>query len=525
MSTEKKSALAGAAIFAALVIWELFFLRPGLGAPEELANLALIETLADGWRWWLRLGGGALSRGLQALFTAGPWPWQSIYLYNALAIGLLAWGLWRWAERLGGEKAALLTLALAFSAPFSYLQARTTFAYVIQPGLLLALAWARPTFGLGLLAGLLALDYEAWPLGLLALGLVWAPRRALPGMALGLLIVYGLNLPYAHGWAAQRSGWAWGWGANLQSFFFGGSHPKAMGLESWPAFPILAWPGLLLAFKARPPRWLWLWAGIGLLGLIPAGPVQEPNRAIYAWPALLLLSGLGWSWALKESRAWGLSLAVILAPLLGWAQFNRAIRVWDEAIHGLSRRLMDAASGLRPEGRLRLDNRDSVVLARFSGQGSSPWVLVPPGLVDAQDPAWGLWRGFGKDGAPTTWLLSPSDIALGPLRSAAASPALQPAFSALPDGEKLRRLRLQALSPRNALQASLEESQRVQLALRLGALQPDDLGFSLGPSNLLRDPLDQLAGAFAGNPIGEAASKARDALQRPGERWRRLTRP
>src|SRR5665213_3152151 len=211
---------AGGALFVALAWFEVFYLRPGLGAPEEMSNLAYIVHAGDTWLFWLRIGGGALSRSIMALALMPPWGWRALYLFNALALGGAAWGLWCLARSLATEEAAVFTLALAFSAPFSFLQARTTFSYVLAPFLLLAMVRAlrRPcgplaSMILGLCAALAWFDYEAWILVLPALAFAWfaAPRGSRAGgswlllgaLAGGLVLAWG-EAPYLGEWLFIR---------------------------------------------------------------------------------------------------------------------------------------------------------------------------------------------------------------------------------------------------------------------------------------------------------------------------------
>ncbi|HTB22051.1 MAG TPA: hypothetical protein VK914_05050 [bacterium] len=551
-------AWAGGLVFAALAVFEVLVLRPGLGAPEELANLAYIVHAGETWRVWVRIGGGAISRGIMALSLAGPWGWQAIYLFNVLALGGLAWGLWSLGSKLGGAKAAALSLAFAYCAPFSFLQARTTFSYVLVPALLLGLIlalrqpcgrWA--SLALGAAAALAWLDYEAWILAVPALLAAWAsaPRHArakgtwvLTGVALGCLLLAWAEAPYMAEWLFQRGHGSSGQGdflPNLKSFFFGGSSPLAMGMEEVPSFPILAWPGLLVGIIAA-PIWLWVWAVGGLLGLAAAGPVMEPNRAILAWPALLLISALGtaWLWKRFAPRLSGIWLGIFLvaAPLTGYIQFNRAIAPWDADIHGPSRVVFQMADFLKKReaehpvalgGSLDLLLHPLLerMLPSMSGpacSGCEVWFLVPRSMADPADPRWGRWVAFNAAGdAYPQYLLLASPRAEALLSQAAQDLAPEQGIMANPGPDRLAALRSLPDQAKNPWSWTAWSSLRLQSALELGQVKAGDVLPLLKGPCLSEEPLITISEALERTqPQATALARKRmEKLERVGTRW------
>jgi len=573
-------ALLGAAVFASLAAWEVLAQRPGLGAPEELINFGQMLQWRQAGRGWLRIGGGALSQALMALALAPPLGWQAVYAFNALALGAAGWGLWTLARALDtegdghGEAAAGWALALAYIAPFSFLMARTTFTYVLAPALLLLLVLglrrrqgAAASFALGAAAVLAWLDYEAWLLAYPVLLLAWlsAPRGArarfgwlLAGFAAGSCLLALAEVPYLSEWLVQRghAGAVSGpsLASKLEGFFFGDAWPPAMGLDRQAALPLLAWPGLVAGLW-RAPKWLAAWALIGLAGLAAGGPFLEPNRAIMAWPALLLISGIGTAWLLEawpaSLKGLVLCLALCLAPVAGYVQFDRAIAPWDREIHGPSRAVFEAARFLRERERSRpvvlgaaLESVEQPLLARMLASGGPPlggsawrggasgaaisaaetWYLIPRGLADPADPRWGRWISFTPDpDSRPLWLLQPGPRAADLLAAAGASLAPLPAVHAQPGNLRLALLR--GCSDR-ARQAgawawTAWSEERLRWALTLGKAAPEDVLPLLQGPCLSSTALEDLAAALAtAKPkVAELARARAAALARPGARW------
>ncbi|HTA17592.1 MAG TPA: hypothetical protein VK786_07590, partial [bacterium] len=527
--------LAGGVVFAALAAFEVLFLRPGLGAPEELLNVGRFLDPAGSVRFWLRIGGGAVSQGLMSLALAGPWGWQSIYLFNALALGGEACGLWWLGRRLGGEAAAVWALAFAFCSPFSFLQARTTFTYVLVPALLLGmvLALRRPlgraaSAALGLAAALAWLDYEAWILALPALVFAWhsAPRDSrargpwiLAGALAGCMVLAGLEAPFLAEWLAVRgqAGVSGGRGlfTNLKGFFFGGE--QSMGLERLAAFPWPAWPGLLVGLVVA-PAWLWIWALGGLLGLAAGGPFLEPNRGIVAWPALLLISGLGtaWLWRRFFPRVGpaGLGVLLLAAPVMGYLQFDRAIVLWDADIHGPSREVFQMARFLEQRSHRipvvlgpSLDLMFHPLLGRIvpdlSGSpprpGAETWFLVPRSMADPSDPRWGRWVAFSSDGDPyPQYLLLAGPRAKVLLEQAAQDLAPEGRIMASPGRARLDALRALCARARNPWSWTAWSGLLLQSALGLGKVQAEDVLPLLDGPCIGSEPLETIRAALSG---------------------------
>ena len=553
-------AFGALALALSLAAWDSLRLHPGVGAPEELGSVFYqVGDAADHWRHWLRFSGGAWTRLLQWGLLAAGGDWRWVYLLNAASLTLGAWGLWTLARELGGEAAAAWAVGLMCSSPFFFLQARTLFSYVqvTAAALGLVLALRRPlgkgaAFVLGVAAALLWLDYEGWLLVLPGAAAAWAltPRhRRAHGLAMGLgflaglAMVLGLSWPYLLDWWGQRSAQLaapqglgvtlLGMAGRLRSFFVGGTRPSAMGLEKWAAFPWVGLPGLAIALGGG-PAWLWVWAGGGLLALAAPGPLQEPNRAIVAWPALLLLAALG-SARLSVRRRWGVwlpRLALLAAPLMGFFFFQAAESHWDDRILGLSRRLMAAGAYLRSSGgRLgpALDPVDQSFLCRdqpgLCGQPQTPdtWFLMPRTLADPADPRWGLWQDFrSAPDAPPTWLLLPSPRARSWMMGAASAATALDGADGKPTLEALAYLRQTPALQGNALAWTLWRTQRSRFALRVGRAQAGDLLPLLKGPCLDPAPLQEAADAL--RPVRPDLAQRFDdrarSLEAPGERWR-----
>lgn len=544
MTWQKRAAGAGAAIFAALVIYEVLFRRPGLGSPDELGNLGWVLQMGDTWRYWLRFGAGALTRCVQGLLLAGPWPWQAIHVQPLLAALAFFAALWALGRRLGAEGAGLWAMALALSAPFSFLAARLTFSFTLVPALsilgilgLRSALGSRASFLLGLGLGLAWFDAETWVLAYPGFLAAWlsAPseqraklRWVLVGGIVGLSTVLWANAPYWAEWVARRrslfqapQGQSYTWAGNLRSYFLGGSHPKAMGLETLAAFPLLAWPGLLLGLKAA-PRWCWVWALGGLLGLAFTGPFQEPHRAIVAWPALLFISGYGY----LRVHAWVLPALLIVGPLFAYPAYQRAADVWDQEAQGRSRQLQAAAVFLNAEGGALgpgFDTRDELILRRYGrlGRGPQEWYLVPAGMADPQDARWGRWKSFAAPGHPDLQLLQPSPALRPRMEAAGAQMAELRRWMVLPADERLRRLR-QGPAPQEPWAWSLWAQMRMQASLHSGETTVEDIVFLSAGPNLNSQVLRSAARLPLPPGLAERLQGKAAALDPPGARWKLL---
>jgi hypothetical protein len=269
--------------------------------------------------------------------------------------------------------------------------------------------------------------------------------------------------------------------------------------------------------------------------------LQEPNRAIVAWPALLLISGFGTQALLQRLgavRAKGLLVAaLLLAPAFGYLAFDQAIRPWDAAIHGQSRRLFKVAAFLdkraqeKPVAFLGLDPNASQALLRFAGprrwqasQGEELWVLVPASFADPQDPRWGRWVPFDSAGGrQTTWLLQASPAAAAWLKEAAAQTEGLWETESLPLAAQLQALRRTDAKGQNAWAWTVRAELRLRQALKAGQLEPGDVLPLLKGPCLSSRPLEQAGLALAASQpaLSGDLAKALHILGRSGERWRR----
>jgi hypothetical protein len=177
-----------------------------------------------------------------------------------------------------------------------------------------------------------------------------------------------------------------------------------------PAFPLWALPllaaGLVWGGTQRWP--LLAWALLGLAPLALPGTVAEANRAVVAWPALCLLSGLGLA-ALARPLPRRAALALACAWLaLGATSEARAYAGMQDRCDPLARsywrRLEMAANVLRQRATSRplrllsdLDWRPAPELVLRAGLASGDghaetWALLPREYAPRPlDPAWGLW--------------------------------------------------------------------------------------------------------------------------------------
>jgi hypothetical protein len=104
---------------------------------------------------------------------------------------------------------------------------------------------------------------------------------------------------------------------NLKRYWLGGSSIPYTVINGRPIFPLWAWPGLALGalFCIWNRRFsLLAWAALGLLPLALNG-VGEPQRALFSWPALCMLAGLGMGkgipWLSQKTRLAALSACAI----------------------------------------------------------------------------------------------------------------------------------------------------------------------------------------------------------------------
>lgn len=319
----------------------------GFTVRDESISLFLAQRWRLGAPLETDIGGGTLLYALQgwAFQLSGAWqslhwPVLAAWLFQGCAISAVA-------KRLGAQRAAQGAFFAAWLAAAALLQARSLLHFAMLPAFLsAALLLSFGPLYCGILAGAIVaaglLEYEAI-------------LFALPGIAAFTLLEprlkrsqrwapwlgFALAAPVAL-WLARRSLFGWwtyrlanngpaapghAWGHALWQWAFGGEPEAYLGLwhhssfAAW-ALPFVAW-GLWSQGRRRP--WLWIWAAFGLLTLLAAADPLEPQRAIAAWPALVLACGFGWREAwLRARRQRALALLLIALPVLGFAWELRA---------------------------------------------------------------------------------------------------------------------------------------------------------------------------------------------------------
>jgi hypothetical protein len=428
-------AWAGLGLAVAAALWALAdagVLHPGVESWDPVAAVGAAAGLLQGQPQPFRLGGGWLQlhamAAAMAAFGSGP---VALRLPNLAAFLVESLLLWRLAKAWAGPLAGLGALAVNSLAAATWLRLRLPLAYMAVPAELLAGLWlleggaAWRGLALGAMAGLGLADYEGWAVALPVLAVAWAVRPASSRPKAGWVLAAGLAVAAAvaagtHAYASSYvytrlghgqagPGWLSEWFRGTWRYFSGWGQADQL-LGSLPAFPYWALPLLLAGALAGGPR-RWALAGWILLGLAPlglAGTVAEANRAVVAWPALCLCSGLGLAaLARRAPRRWALLLCCA-GIAVGAAAEGGAYAAMQDRADALSRsywRRLDAAAGvLRQRGQGRplrilsgLDWRAAPELGLRAGlpeggQDAETWALLPREYVPRHpDPSWGLW--------------------------------------------------------------------------------------------------------------------------------------
>ena len=426
---------AAAALAVAAALWALAdacVLHPGVESWDPVTAVGAAAGLLRGQSPPFRLGGGWLElhalAAAMAAFGSGP---LAMRLPNLAAFGLESLLLWRLAKAWSGPLAGLGALAVNSLAAATWLRLRLPLAYVAVPAELLTGLWlmedgeAWRGVALGALAGLGLADYEGWAVALPVLAMAWAVRPAASRpkavwVLAAALAVAGAVAAGTHAYAASyvytRLGhgqagpdWPMEWLRGAWRYFSGrGLSDQLLG--PLPAFPLWALPLLLAgALAGGPRRWALLgWVLVGLAPLALAGTVAEANRAIVAWPALCLCSGMGLAALARPlPRRWALPL-LCAGLAAGAAAEGGAYMSMQDRGDALSRsywRRLDAAAGvLRQRGQGRplrilsgLDWRAAPELGLRAGlpeggPDAETWALLPREYVPRDpDPSWGLW--------------------------------------------------------------------------------------------------------------------------------------
>ena len=445
-------AWAAGAVACAGALWALAdacVLHPGVESWDPVDAVAKAAGLLRGQAQPFRLDSGWLQLHVlaAALRAAGSGP-LALRLPNLACYGAESFLLWRQALRWSGRLAGFFTVAVNSLAAATWLRLRLPLSYMEVPAELLTALWlldgpaAWRGLALGALAAVGLADYGAWPAALPVLAAAWlsspagtrpAARWILGAAGAGAAALALGSHAYAASYALTRfghataagPGWVATWFDGVQRYFSGiGQADQLLG--SLPAFPLWALPALLAGLAAGgKPRWaLALWALLGLAPLALAGPVAEANRAVVAWPALCLLSGLGLEALLRPWPRRAALLAGCAWIAVGAVAEGRAYAAMQDRGDALSRsywrRLDAAADALRQRGRSRplrvlcdLDWRPAPELALRDGLAPGPadaetWALLPREYAPRPlDPAWGLWLAFRDPELPgaVTYLL------------------------------------------------------------------------------------------------------------------------
>ena len=318
----------------------------GFALRDESISLFLAQRWRLGAPLETDIGGGTLLNALQGWLLQLSGCWQALHLPVLAAWLLEAWTIAQVARRLGGPRAAQGAWFAAWLGAASLLQARSLLHFALLPAFLAAaLALSFGPLWCGFLAGVLCacglLEYEAILFALpgLAAFTLFEPRlkraqRWAPWVGFAIAAPCALWLARASlsGWWAYRTannGPAGGqsWGRALVEWAFGGEPAAYLGVwhhasfAAW-ALPLAAW-GLWSQARRRP--WLWVWLGSGFLTLLAAAGPLEPQRAIAAWPALVVATGFGWREAwVRARRHRSAALLLIALPVLGFAWEVRA---------------------------------------------------------------------------------------------------------------------------------------------------------------------------------------------------------
>lgn len=315
------------AAYAVLVPLSWAWLRPGYLSYDEAGQIAQLQAWREGGAWVWRIGGGGIQRALMAIPIRlfGP---NDLWLRLPALLAVLAESvlLYQILKAPLGQRAAVWAAIADLACSATFVRAGSMLCPALLPAAFLAHAailpkcrrpWQLMFFGLS--AALWSLDYEAWPMAalLLGMGLCWQelarPKRLLWPFIGGLAgVALLLSLPsdwrnYANSRLTlsaptHQGSYVW---QNLRALF--GWQDRAL-ISGVPMHPF-------------PPPWLWLPALLGLIPLLrrlPAAGVVlligslplalrmtdgEPHRLCLAYLAVCAATGCGIALA-WERRAW-----------------------------------------------------------------------------------------------------------------------------------------------------------------------------------------------------------------------------
>lgn len=333
------------AAYAVLVPLSWAWLRPGYLSYDEAGQIAQLQAWREGGPWIWRIGGGAIQRLLMAIpiYFFGPNDrWLRLpALLAVLAESILLYQILK--PSLGQRVAVWAAIAdLVCSATF--IRAGSMLCPALLPVVFLAHAaifpkcrrpWQLVFFGLSV--ALWSLDYEAWPMAalILGLGLAWQertqPQRLLWPLA-GCLLGAALLLSLPSNWRSyvssrltlsaptHQGSYVW---QNLRALF--GWQDRAL-ISGVPMHPF-------------PPPWLWLPALLGLVPLLRRHPSMavvlvigslplalrmtdgEPHRLSLAYLVICAATGCGIAlvWNRRVWRLLALALALSGVVYEAWA--------------------------------------------------------------------------------------------------------------------------------------------------------------------------------------------------------------
>lgn len=550
----RTAALATAAVLAFMAL-EVLVWRPGWAIGDETLLVRKILELASGGPWIWHWSQASLHHAAMAAWASAVRPWMGglhlpglgLMLSEVALVGALARRWW------GRETAAWAVVALVVAAP-AWMSWRSLQPFAAAPFVALAVLWLGirlrgrgQALALGLVAGVLALEYEIHALAMLVLApLAWSKEAALRAWGGWLLAAAGataLALVLADAgrladYSAVRVGIYAGGGAgkalqglgmNLRELFLGGQPLPSVAVARWPALPPWTWPALGLGAWMALRREPWLLAAALVLVCVPL--MSQPlwgfpgHRLHGAAPALAWLTGLGLQRLRHRFGAKPLLVLALLGLLAEGHAWARHMGLHGRQAYGRAELMAQAMRQGRAEAQAHGLGFSTALYrilypeAGFFGpaipgsEGSGWLVLLPPQVQDAA--SWAPLRVFRSSSNDEPVLLA------GPLpggRWAALESELRPLtlWSGGPAAQAERDQAWMAAAPRDPLALALVLTRSFQLLWRGTELpEGDHIGWLQAAAQASPAP-EALLGRFM---IGRDPQKALALLDRVLARW------